>query len=101
LDHHNLPVVAGDCLLALPITPRRSAEMHADRNPAFTEAVGMMFSVIVKWEIFTKHILSQWTRIGFFSPSEVIAAVQPLASRRPVKIEEGSGAHLFSRSPFV
>jgi hypothetical protein len=62
-----------------------------------------MFSVIVKWETFTKHILSQWTR-SVFSPSQVIAAVQPLASRRPVKIEGGLGspiclveAHLFSK----
>jgi len=55
-----------------------------------------MFSVIVKWETFTKHILSQWTR-SVFSPSKVIAAVQPLASRRPVKIEGGSEVHLFSK----
>jgi hypothetical protein len=34
LDHYNLPVVAGDCLLVLPITLRHSAEMHADSNPA-------------------------------------------------------------------
>jgi hypothetical protein len=34
LDHYNLPVVAGDCLLALLITLRPSAELHADSNPA-------------------------------------------------------------------
>jgi hypothetical protein len=34
LNHYNLPVVAGDCLLALLITLRRSAEPHADSNPA-------------------------------------------------------------------
>jgi hypothetical protein len=59
LDHYNLPVVAGDCLLALLITLRRSAELHADSNPAFKKACGMMFSVIVKLKTFTKHILSQ------------------------------------------
>jgi hypothetical protein len=59
-DHHNLPVVAGDCLLALPITLRRQAEMHADSNPAVIKAAGNMFSVLVKFETFTKHILSQW-----------------------------------------
>jgi hypothetical protein len=47
LDHYNLPVVAGDCLLALPIILRPSAAMHADLNPVFTEAAGKMFSVIV------------------------------------------------------
>jgi hypothetical protein len=34
LNHYNLPVVAGDCLLAMLITLRRSAELHADSNPA-------------------------------------------------------------------
>src|SRR6476661_8589584 len=39
-----------------------------------------MFSVIVKYESFTKHLLSQWRAINFLS-SWVVAAVQPLASR--------------------
>src|ERR1700691_4161080 len=45
---HNLPVVAGDCLLVLPITLRRSAFMHADLNPASAKPAGMLFSIIVK-----------------------------------------------------
>jgi hypothetical protein len=48
LDHYTLPVVAGDCLLALPITLRRSAEMHAGSIPPLTEVARILFSVLVK-----------------------------------------------------
>jgi hypothetical protein len=93
LDHHNLPVVAGDCLLALPITLRRSAAMH----PSSTEVVGMMFSVIVKRDGFTKQILSQWTRrISFFDL--IIAAVQPLAHQGTGWRKEAVIFKLFSKS---
>jgi hypothetical protein len=77
LDHYTLPVVAGDCLLALPITLRRSAEMHAGSIPPLTDVARIMFSVLVKLQIFTKQFLSQWTPLISFR-GEVIAAVQPL-----------------------
>jgi hypothetical protein len=47
LDHYNLPVLAGDCLLALLITLRPSAELHADSIPAFVKVAEILFSVIV------------------------------------------------------
>src|SRR5664279_786248 len=41
----------------------------------------MMFSIIVKRKLFTKHFGSQWASCSF-SPNEVVAALQPL-TRRP------------------
>jgi hypothetical protein len=67
LDHYNLPVVAGDSLLALPITLRHSAEMHAGSIPPLTEVARIMFSVLVKLQIFTKQFSSQWTPSISFS----------------------------------
>jgi hypothetical protein len=46
-----------------------------------------MFSVLVKWETFTKHISSQWMPSAFFE-GEVIAAVQPLAAGVPREASE-------------
>jgi hypothetical protein len=60
LDHHNLPV-AGDCLLALPITPAIGGYARRLKIPPLLDAVGTMFSIIVKFKSFTKHISSQWT----------------------------------------
>jgi hypothetical protein len=83
LDHYTLPVVAGDCLLALPITLRHSAEMHAGSIPPLTEVARIMFSVLVKLEIFTKQFLSQWTPAISFR-GEVIRCSATIIGRRRV-----------------
>jgi hypothetical protein len=55
-----------------------------------------MFSIFVKRKIFTKHMRSQWMALNSF-PSEVIAAVQPLATQRWMRIEGGGRPDLFSK----
>jgi hypothetical protein len=47
LDHYNLPVVAGDCLLALPITLRRSAERPADLKSRLHRSRGKVCLVLL------------------------------------------------------
>src|SRR5258708_11587294 len=54
-----------------------------------------LFSIIVKSEPFTKHIECQSGASNLF-PGEVIAAVQPLSSRRCVRADRWARAHLFS-----
>jgi hypothetical protein len=46
-------------------------------GPPRNAAAAMTFSIIVKLEIFTKQISSQWA-LDFFSEMAVIAALQPL-----------------------
>jgi len=62
-----------------------------DSNPAFTEAAGMMFSVVVKCQPFTKHIRSQCTP-WIFLTGEVIGAMQPLPNRRSASSERRAEA---------
>jgi hypothetical protein len=75
LDHYNLPVVAGDCLLALLITLRQPASCTQIQIPLSRRPAGMVFSVIVKYQTSTKHLLCQSTPRIFLS-GKVIAAVQ-------------------------
>jgi hypothetical protein len=69
LDHHNLPVVAGDCLLSCQshFAVRRSCT-QTEIPPLTGTREKFVFSIIVKLKTFTKQLSSQWV-VGFFSQS--------------------------------
>jgi hypothetical protein len=94
LDHHNLPVVAGDCLLALPITLRHAAEVHADLS-GFIEVAGaclvFLLSASVSLNIFPVNGAQE-----YFLRSQDIAAVQPLTDHHAPSTDEAENPSLFS-----
>jgi hypothetical protein len=66
------------CLANHP--PPFGGDARRPEIPSSTEAAGMMFSVIVKQQRFTKHIQCQCAA-NIFLTDEVIAAVQPISNR--------------------
>jgi hypothetical protein len=65
-------------------------------NPAAAKLAGTMFSIIVKRKLSTKHFGSQWPS-RLFSPSEVIAALQPLMRWPSLKAQKTRARIVFSK----
>jgi hypothetical protein len=91
LDHHNLPVVAGDCPLAADHTSPFGG--YARRRPV---QAGLCLVFLLSWKLFTKHIPSQSASSTSFR-NELVAAPQPLPIALPRQRERRAESRLFSK----